>query len=235
MKGELHLAKPPFEAKDKPTTQEQAEKKTSTLIQQAQWAVPEDPSHVLYRSQTIHGLLMHEVNSDIPGQMRILVIRPVEDRFGQGVTLIPQHTIMLGEQQGKPVYGMNRLDVSIVELEYPDGTLVSLAKAKLTDKSGAVGGAGKVNNHYAKLGIAAVLSAVLNVGARSIAGNQTGFAPTVEQQTAGEIGSSINRSGQSIVQRELQVSPTITIAAGTEVAVQLQENLSFTQPPTLVK
>jgi len=112
---------------------------------------------------------------------------------------------------------------------------VSLAKSKLTDKSGAVGGAGDVNNHYAKLGIAAVLSAVLNVGARSVAGNQTGFAPTIEQQTASDIGSSINRSGQSIVQRELQVSPTITIKAGTEVAVQLQENISFTQPPTPVK
>jgi len=53
MKGELHLAKPPFEIKEKPTTQAQEEKKTSALIHQANWVIPEDPSHVLYRSQTI--------------------------------------------------------------------------------------------------------------------------------------------------------------------------------------
>jgi type IV secretory pathway VirB10-like protein len=235
MKGELHLAKPPFEIKEKPTTQTPEDKKTNSVLQQAHWIIPEDPSHVLYRSQTIHGQLLHAVNSDIPGQIKVLVIRPVEDRFGQGVTLIPQYTVMIGEQQGKPVYGTHRLDVSIVELDYPDGTIVGLGKSKLTDKSGAVGGAGTVNNHYGKLGVAAVLSAVLNVGARSVAGNQTGYAPTIEQQTAGEIGSSVNRSGQSIVQRELQISPMITLKAGEEVAVHLQENLSFAQPPTPVK
>lgn len=237
MTGALHLAKPPFEAKDAPKEkgERKEEKAGGSLIHQAKWERSADPARVLYRSQTIQGILLHEVNSDLPGQVRIMVTRPVQDKFGQGVTLIDQHTIMLGEQQGKTSYGVSRLDVSIVELEYPDGTLVDLTKAKLTDKSGAVGGAGKVNNHLGQLGIAAILSTVLNVGSRSIAGNQSGFAPTLEQETARDIGTSINRSGQSIVDRELKVAPTITIAAGTPVAVQLQQNLSFSKPPKIVR
>jgi type IV secretory pathway VirB10-like protein len=238
MKGEVHLAKPPFEVKDskeKPNTPGKEEKGASALLREAAWIRPADPTRVLYRTQAIHGQLLRAVNSDVPGDIYVLVTRPVYDTLGQGRTLIPQHAELIGTQQGKTTYGTRRLDVSIVEIKFPDGTLVPLNKAKLTDKSGAVGGAGDVDNHYTQLGVAAVLSAVLNVGARSLAGNQGGFAPTLEQQTASDIGGSINRSGQSIVDRELKVPPTISLKAGETIAVQLSENISFAKPPKIVQ
>lgn len=201
------------------------------LIQAAQWARPVDPTRVLYRSQTIPGVLMQDVNSDLPGQVKIMVTRPVLDRFGQGQVLIPQYTLLVGQQDGRPVYGQARLGVTIEEMEWPDGTVLGLGKAALADKSGAMGVAGKVNNHWSKVGLGAVLSAVLSIGARAPFGNTTGFQPTLPQEFSQDVGASLSRTGQQVVQRALTVPPTITLTAGTEVSVQLSENLSLQRPP----
>ena len=236
------MGKSPFPTVEKPDKAEKPEgatqesdKASSGLVHAAQWVKPHDVTHVLYRSQTIHGVLLHEVDSDLPGQLRIMVTRAVQDKFGQGVTLVPQHTILLGEQQGKTAYGINRLDVAIVELEFPDGTLVNLAKAKLTDKSGAVGGAGHTNNHYGSLLLGTGISALLSIGARAPFGNTEGFQPSLSQDFGRDVAQGVNQSGQRVVGRELLRNPTITIKAGTEVAVQLQENLSFATAPRPVK
>jgi len=52
---------------------------------------------------------------------------------------------------------------------------------------------------------------------------------------AGNAGGSIAGSGQQVVQRELNVSPTITIKYGTPVTVQLTENVNFQTPGTIVR
>ncbi len=41
--------------------------------------------------------------------------------------------------------------------------------------------------------------------------------------------------GEWGVKRELLATPTITIPAGTQVSIQLQENVSFSHEPTLTK
>jgi type IV secretion system protein VirB10 len=110
-----------------------------------------------------------------------------------------------------------------------------LEKAKLTDKSGAVGGAGDVDNHYLKLGMAVVLSTVLNVGAQSLTGNTSGYYPTVEQKAAEQLGQGVNQAGQQIVKKQLDVGPTIRIHAGEAVGVQFSNNISFSKAPTIVK
>jgi type IV secretion system protein VirB10 len=182
---------------------------------------------VLYRSQAIAGLLLDALNSDIPGQVRIMVTRPVTDRLHQGHVLIPQHSLLLGTQAGTPAFGQTRLAVTIEELHFPDGTIVRL--------QGGLGVRGTVNNHYVKLGIDAVLSAALTIGTRGPFGNTTGFQPTLPQEYARDVGSNFSQVGQSIVDRSLNIPPTITLTAGTPVTIQLTENVSFQAPPTVVK
>jgi len=202
------------------------------LIHPATWEKPADPTRVLYRSQTIPGLLLGAINSDIPGQIKILVTRDVTDKLGQGHVLIPQQAIVLGHQSGKAVYGQNRIQVDLEEMEFPDGTVLSFAKGGLADRSGAMGTAGHVQNHIGSLLAAAGVSAVLSVGIRSPFGNTQGFQATMPQQLTDAAGQSVSQSGQAIVQRELQRAPTITVPAGVEVTLSLLENLSLAHPPT---
>lgn len=210
-------------------------KRGAHLFPQATWAIPEDPTKVLYRSQILNGILQHAINSDHPGLIRILLSEQVEDKFNQGVVLLPQYTILLGQQDGAVKYGQSRLAVSIDSAELPDGTVIAFNKARLADDQGAAGVAGAVNNHYVKLGISAVLTALLSVGSRAAGGTASGFQPSLGQDFSRDVTQSINQSGQQIVKRELDVAPTITIPHGTPVSIALSENVSFQTGPTRVR
>lgn len=229
-----NVGAPPFPAPKPDVKKAEDTGKAQGLIPAATWALPRDPRQVLYRSQVIPGMLLHDVNSDIPGPVRIMVTQAVVDRFGQDHVLIPQYSYLLGTQDGHPTYGQSRLAVTIDQIELPDGAVVGLQKAKMGDRSGAQGVAGKVNNHWGTVGIAAVLSAVLSVGTRAPFGNVTGFQQTLPQEFGQDVGQSINRTGQQIVNRALIIPPTITLKAGTPVTIQLGEAVSFQQPPTSV-
>ena len=205
------------------------------LFPQAVWGTPADPTKVLYRSQVLKGLMQHDVQSDQPGLMRILVTEEVQDRFGQGHVLVPQYTILLGAQDGKVSFGASTLGMVIDSMEFPDGTVVALTKAKAGDATGATGVPGDVNNHWGRVLAGAGITALLAIGTRVPAGNQQGFAPTIGQEVAGNAGGSIATSGQQIVQRELSVRPTITIPYGTPVTVQLTENVNFQTPVTIIR
>jgi type IV secretory pathway VirB10-like protein len=228
--------KPPFPPeKDKDRALDKKhEEQTSKLISKADWARSTDPVHMLYRSQNVHGILRYDINSDIPGDVFIMVDRPVLDALRFQETIIPQFSELIGKYTSETKYGQTRIDVKIEEIQFPDKTLIALGKSKATDRNGAVGLTGKVNNHYFQLGMAVVLSAVLNVGASSVAGDTSGFHPTTEQRVASEIGRGVNQGGQEIVKRELTRGPTITIPAGSEVGVQFGENISFSTAPVMI-
>lgn len=172
-------------------------------------------------------MLQHDVNSDLPGLIRILVTEAVQDRFGQGRTLLPQYSILLGSQDGTVKFGQSRLGITIDSAELPNGTVVAFNKAQGADAMGAAGVRGSVNNHWSQVGIGAVLTAALSVGSRAAAGNPTGFQPNLAQEFGRDVGQSLNTTGQQIVRRSLEVAPTITIPHGTPVTVQLSENVSF--------
>lgn len=150
--------------------------------------------------------------------------------------LIPQGSLMIGTTQpAAPKFGEVRLSFQIEQLHYPDGTILDLNKAKLNDAAGQAGLTGSVDNHYAQIGFAAILSAALNVGVRGITGSPSGFQENLPQQYAGEVGQSINQSGQRIVQQQLNRPPTITIPPATEVTVTLADNLSLAKAPVIIK
>ena len=205
------------------------------LITPATWARPKDPTRVLYPSQLIRGQLMGDVNSQHPGVLRIRVNEQVEDKFGQRRVLIPQYTILMAVQDGKIQFGEDRLPVTIGQAEFPDGTVLSMAKAKAADTQGANGLEGKVDNRWGHLLLSAGLSAILSIGTRVPAGSQDGFAPTIGQDVAQNAGQSINRTGQQVVQRELDVKPIFRAKAGEPVTIQLTEVLSLQTPPVAVE
>jgi type IV secretion system protein VirB10 len=231
------VQQPPFPvSQDTAKSQEyDTSRRAEGLFPQAVWGTPADPTRVLYRSQVINGLLQHDVNSDQPGLIRILATEAVQDRFGQGHTLLPQYSILLGSQDGTVKFGQSRLGITIDSAELPDGTVVAFNKAKGADATGATGVSGSVNNHWTQVGIGAVLTAALSVGSRAAAGNPTGFQPNLAQDFARDVSQSINTTGQQIVRRSLEVAPTITIPRGTPVTIQLTENVSFQTPAATVR
>jgi type IV secretion system protein VirB10 len=183
-------------------------------------------------SQVLTGQTMGEITSDIPGVIRILVTKDTVDKFGQGVVVVPAQTIVIAQQTGRPEYGDARLPIEVHQLEFPTGE-VAVLQGTAGDASGNQGLTGTVNNHWGQLIGAAGLSAVLSLGARLPLGDTSSYHSTLPQQLADQFGNAINRAGQGMVQRGLQVKPTITIPAGVPATVQLSQNISFQTKPVV--
>src|SRR5205823_2429209 len=140
------------------------------------------------------------------------------------------HSVVIASQAGAPQFGASRVAVTLDQVELPDGAVLSL-KAKVSDAQGAQGLTGSTNYHWGRVLAGAGLSALLSIGTRLPAGNQEGFAPTLAQETSQQAGGSIARTGNQIVQRELNTAPTITIPAGTAVTIFPQDNISLSHAP----
>jgi hypothetical protein len=77
----------------------------------------------------------------------------------------------------------------------------------------------------------------LNIGVRAAAGTPSAgnFFQNPAQQAAGDIGQSVQRDAQSVVDRELRVPPTGERAAGTPCVVHALENITFSRRPVVVR
>jgi type IV secretory pathway VirB10-like protein len=229
------VQKPPFETKEDIDEEKGKDAKASALFPKATWAIPDDPTRTLYRSQILSGILQQDISTQQPGTVQILLTEEVQDRFSQGHVLLPQYTLLLGSQDAAVKRGQNRVAISIDTAELPDGTVLSLNKAKAGDETGATGVKGSVDNHYVQLGIGAVLSAALSVGSRNVGGSTRGFNPTLEQQYLNDISQDVNRTGQKIVGQFADIAPEITIPHGTPVTVMLDSNISLQTQPIVIK
>jgi type IV secretory pathway VirB10-like protein len=217
--------------------EEQRQEDARDLIHAAKWAIPGSPLRTIYRSQTLTGKLLQAMSSDIPGQVKIQLTTPVLDKFGWDTVIVPKDTIVIASQEGGTIrQGQNRLSIRLEQLEFPSGEIVNL-KASIGDQDGANGLKGVVDSHIGKILLATGLSAILNIGVRTAAGTP-GRGEHFEdpiQESARDVGASVQRDAQSIVDRQLRIPPTVTISSNTPCTINLQENVQFSRGPTIVR
>jgi type IV secretory pathway VirB10-like protein len=206
------------------------------LFKHAIWATPAVPTKTLYRQQSIPGVTVDEMVSDIPGQYKIRVSVPVFDRFERDVELIPKDAIIIIMQESVPGFGQNRMVLGVEEIQPPTPEVISL-KATVGGSEGqaGVGGRQYVDNHYPQLILATLISTAVNIGGRVLAGNPQGYQYSVGQEVARDVGQQVSTDTKSIVDKQLRIPPTITIPAGTAVSISLKENVMFSRAPVVVK
>ena len=206
------------------------------LIQPARWEIPANPLRTIYRSQTLTGVLLQAVHSDIPGQVKIQLTTPVLDKFGYDTTILPKDTLVIAAHGGRSQYGNTRLPLTIDQLELPSGEVIEL-RATVGDEAGSSGVKAKVNNHLGKVILATGLSALLNIGVRTAVGTPSAgqFFQSPLQDAAQDVGQAVQRDATSIIDRELRIPPTLTIKAGTFCSINLQENMTFNRPPLVAR
>jgi type IV secretory pathway VirB10-like protein len=225
---------PVFPLPKEPQERRERESRGASLIQPANWARLERPEYGLYRDMVIPGLMFEGINSDTPGQVKVMITVPIMDKQTQRIELIPQFANAILMPKGEVKYGQQRLEVTLEQFIFPDRTVLGLGKGQVGEVDGTPGLRAEVDNHYVQLGIAAILSAALGIGPRIAAGSQQGFAPTLPQEFANQAATSFNQAGQDIIKRELLRKPTLTREGGTPVTIQLLENISLQQPPTRI-
>lgn len=223
-------AKPPFEL----TSEAKKRAQESKLFPQTAWEKPKRPERVIYQQQIIQGQLMHTVNTDIPDLVLIRVTEQVEDRWAQGEVLLPQYSVLIGHQEGQIAQGQSRIPIVVTRSELPDGSIMEFKRSQVGDQAGAAGVPGAVNNHWVQKGIAAVVTVMLSVGSRAVAGSPTGYNYTLGQEFARDGSQEINRLGRQAVDKYANIPPTIVTKYGAPVTIKLSEPINLQSDVVIV-
>ena len=182
----------------------------------------QEKKYVLLEGTVIETVLMNRLDGSFAGPVMCLVSTDVYSHDRQHV-LIPAGTKVLGEAQKVSAFGQDRLAVFFHRLIMPDGYSESLDQFKGLDQQGATALHDKVNNHYAKIFGASLAVGIL--GGIAEVGTGTVLTASAIDQARQGFGEGLAMSGERILDRFLNLMPTITIREGARVKIYLSNDL----------
>jgi len=184
-------------------------------------AAPASP-YVLQAGAVIPAALLTGLRSDLPGQVTAQVTEDVYDSPTGRFRLIPQGARLVGQYDARIAFGQTRALLVWTRLILPGGRSIVLERQPGADAEGYAGLEDDVDNHWGRLFKAAILSTLLSIGAEAGAsGDEDELIRAIRRGSA----ESINRVGQRVVGRTLDVQPTITIRPGFPVRVMVTRDL----------
>ena len=181
--------------------------------------------YVVQAGTVIPAALITGIRSDLPGQITAQVTEAVYDSPTGKYLLIPQGAKLIGQYDSSVAFGQSRVLLVWTRIIMPDGSSIVLERQPGADTQGYAGLEDEVDNHWGMLFKAAVLSTLLSVGAE--AGTSQDENNLVQAIRSGA-SNSISQTGQQIVQRQLNIQPTLTIRPGFPVRVIVTRDLVLT-------
>lgn len=183
-------------------------------------AAPASP-FVLQAGSVIPAALITGIRSDLPGPITAQVTQHIYDSPTGSMLLIPQGTRIIGEYDNGVAFGQRRVLLVWNRLIFPNGRSIVLERQPGADTAGYAGLEDGVDYHWWHLMKAAGLSTLLAVGAELTMDDDDRLIQAIRSGTQ----DTINDAGQQIIQRQLQVAPTLTIRLGFPVRVIVTRDL----------
>ncbi len=177
---------------------------------------PPHAVHELFAGSVIPAVLVTGINSDLPGSISAQVRETVYDSLDPDVVLVPQGTRLIGKYSSDVAYGQRRVLVAWNQVIFPNGSTIDLKGMEGTDGQGQAGFRDLVDNHYMRIFGSAILMSLLSAGAQlSQPQNSNMFTtPTAGQEAAAAMGQELNMVGQNLLNRNLNIQPTLIIRPG---------------------
>lgn len=194
----------------------------------------QNPKHLaLMTGFVIPATLITGINSDLPGQIIAQVSQNIYDTATGRHLLVPQGTKVIGNYDSGIIFGQERVLVTWHRLVFPDGKNIDIGGMAASDQSGYAGANDLVNNHYMKLFSSAILLSVVSAAATY---TQDKYAQKNDTDTtaSGALAQSFgNQMGQTtlqVIQKHMNVSPTLEIRPGYKINVMVSKDIIFSKP-----
>lgn len=188
-------------------------------------ATPDSDSskkYILFEGTILETVLINRLDGSFSGPVECLVADDIYSHDRQHL-LIPAGSKVLGEATKVDAFGQSRLAVAFHRLIMPDGYSVSLDRFIGLDQQGATALKDKVNNHYTKIFGASLALGVL--GGISEANTGTLLNATEADRIREGLGSGLGNAGEQVLDRFLNILPTVTIREGLRVKIYLSGDL----------
>ncbi|WP_072386504.1 TrbI/VirB10 family protein [Hyphomicrobium sp. CS1BSMeth3] len=166
--------------------------------------------------------LVTGLNSDLPGFVIAHITENVYDSVSGRHLLIPQGARLAGKYDNIVAFGQERALVVWQRIILPDGSSIVIDNLPATDTGGYAGLADEVDLHTWKLLKGVALATVLGLGSElAFNSSDSDLVRALQSSTQ----STTNRAGQRLVERQLNVQPTITVRPGWPLRVIVHRDI----------
>jgi type IV secretion system protein VirB10 len=170
----------------------------------------------------IAAALVTGLNSDLPGQVIAQITENIFDSITGETLLVPQGSRLAGTYDSVVAFGQSRALVVWRRIIMPDGSSIEIDNLPATDAAGYAGLEDEVDFHTWRLIKGIGLATLLGVGTELSFGSGKSDLVRALRQSSQE---STNQAGQRLVEKNLDVQPTITVRPGWPLRVIVEKDL----------
>lgn len=182
---------------------------------------PASPYEVL-AGTVISASLITGLNSDLPGEVTAQVTENVYDTVTGRYLLIPQGSRLIGSYDSVVAFGQSRALVAWQRIIMPDGSSIQIDNIPASDPAGYIGLKDQVDYHTWTLLKGIAMSTLLGVGTQVTFGSDNSdLVEAIRESTQ----DSTNQAGQRIVEKDLNIQPTLTDRPGLPLTVVVNKDL----------
>lgn len=180
--------------------------------------------YILFEGTILESVLINRLDGQFAGPVECLLSTDVYSTDRQHL-LIPAGSKLLGEAKKVDTFGQTRLAVMFHRLLMPDGYSVNLDRFTGLNQAGDTGLHDQVNNHYLRIfGVSLAIGALGAVAEAGTANSLTASSADLMRQGFAE---STAQSSAQILDKFLNIMPTVTIREGHRVKVYLTGDLAL--------
>jgi len=171
----------------------------------------------------IPAALITGIRSDLPGEITAQVTENVYDSPSGKFLLIPQGARLIGQYDSQISFGQSRVLLMWTRIIMPNGASIVLEHQPGADSAGYAGLEDDVDYHWGNLAKAAAISTLLGIASELVLNSNNSIVQAL--RTGAE--NTVNQTGQTLVSRQLNVQPTLTIRPGFPLRVVVNRDLVF--------
>jgi type IV secretion system protein VirB10 len=181
-------------------------------------------NYILFEGTVLESVLINRLDGQFSGPIECLLTNDIYSHDRQHL-LIPGGSKVLGETKKVDAFGQTRLAVVFHRLIMPDGYSLSLDQFKGLNQTGDAGLRDQVNNHYLRIfGVSLAIGALGAVAQGGTSGPLTASGTDLMRQGFAQ---STAQSSAQILDKFLNIMPTVTIREGHRVKVYLSGDLAL--------
>lgn len=194
-------------------------------VPEAASSPPSAPKNALLAGTVIPGVLLTAVDTARPGPVTAMVAENVFDSLTGHRLALPQGSRLIGRHEGRGLHGDRRAFVTWDRVILPDGRSFDLGEAPGVDDQGAVGLAGRTDGRLGPLAAASLFSGALSTLGEVARAKRSQERVIILERAGDAAALEAAQTGGRLIDRELQVRPSVRIDPGAPLRVLLVRDL----------
>jgi type IV secretion system protein VirB10 len=187
---------------------------------------------ILWIGTIIPAVLETAINTDLPGNVIARVTQNIYDSHTGKKLLIPQGTLLVAKYNNSISYAQKRIQIVWDLLIRPDGYQLELEGMNGVDPKGMAGLKAKYNENWFEYVKAAGIITMFSLATSKIAEQSAKYGSSDSAQAAVQGNAQfVQQMGSNIVNRAMDIQPTLTVPSGEKIIIMLNKNVYFPPMP----